>query len=286
MPKTFDEILDECVDRINRGERLEDCLASYPEHAEELEPLLQAMLRTQTAYTFTLSSTAKMAARQRFNASLEKLERKRAERRPLFPRALGWSAAWAAVAAVLVMALVGYFGIRPALSPGEPTPHPGPLPGPQGTLAFLISDEKNDIGDFQSLNITITKIHLHLAGEDGGLIELEPQETVDLTKLQGLNAQEIWRGNITAGNYTWVRIYVSEVSGVLFEGNQTAYVKLPSEKLKISEPFEVTEDSETSFVYDITVFETGKRGKYILQPQIDQSGADQPFELIDGEGGG
>ena len=66
MPKSFDEIFDECVDRINRGERLEDCLASYPEHARDLEPLLQAMLDTQEAYSFTPSPAAKRAARQRF----------------------------------------------------------------------------------------------------------------------------------------------------------------------------------------------------------------------------
>ena len=94
VKKDFNEILDECVDRINRGERLEDCLASYPEHTEELEPLLQAMLGTQTAYTFTPSLTTKTEARQRFNTALEALVRRREERRPVFPRVLGWSKAW------------------------------------------------------------------------------------------------------------------------------------------------------------------------------------------------
>jgi len=69
MPEAFDRILDECIDRINRGDRLEDCLASYPEHAEKLGPLLQTMLDTQAAYTFTPSPTAKTRARQRFNCS-------------------------------------------------------------------------------------------------------------------------------------------------------------------------------------------------------------------------
>ena len=47
-----------------------------------------------------------------------------------------------------------------------------------------------------------------------------------------------------------------------------------------------TESSATWFVYDITVVEAGKSGKYNLQPQIGESGADKEFELIDGEGGG
>ena len=66
MAKDFDRILDECVDRINRGEKLEDCLDNYPEHAKELQPLLRVMVDTQRTYTFQPSPTAKMADRQRF----------------------------------------------------------------------------------------------------------------------------------------------------------------------------------------------------------------------------
>ena len=80
MGRDFNDIFDKCVDRINQGEGIENCLASYPEHAEELEPLLRAMLDTQTAYTFTPSPAAKGAARQRFNATLGRLEQKRRER--------------------------------------------------------------------------------------------------------------------------------------------------------------------------------------------------------------
>ena len=128
MPKAFDKIIDECVDRINRGERFEDCLASYPEHAEELEPLLRAMLDTQAVFTFAPSPAAKTAARQRFNAALEELARRREERRELSPRIFGWSKAWATVAVVLVVALIGYFGLRPMLFPTGPVPQPAPLP--------------------------------------------------------------------------------------------------------------------------------------------------------------
>ena len=42
MEERFDKVLDECVDRINRGETLDECLAAYPEHAAELKPLLEA----------------------------------------------------------------------------------------------------------------------------------------------------------------------------------------------------------------------------------------------------
>ena len=278
MPETFDKILDECVDRINRGERLEDCLASYPEHAEELEPLLRAMLDTQTAYTFTPSSTTKMAARQRFNAALEELARRREEKRALFPRMLGWSRAGVAVAAVLLVALIGYFVLRPVLFPVEP----GPQPSPEGNFVFLISDEVNAIGDFQSLNVTVSKIGLQLGGEASRWIEFDPEvEVVDLTLLQEDKAQEVWRGNVPEGQYTKVFIRVSDVSGVLEETGKPVNVKLPSEKLQISKSFEVTSDSVVNFVYDVTVVEAGKSGQYILKPQVAQSGADRKFEKID-----
>ena len=313
MAKDLDRILDECVDRINLGEKPEDCLANYPEYAAELEPLLRVMLDTQMAYTFAPSPVIKTAARQRFNAALDELMRERQGRQPLFPRVLGWSKAWAAVTAVLVLAIVGYFGLRQMTIPIEPVPQPGPLPevpgpqpsplpvqpvpqpsptpvvpGPQPSLesnfVFLISDEVNAIGDFHSLNVTVASIGLQQAGEPDEWIEFDPQvKILDLTQLQGDKAREIWSGHISEGQYTKVFIHVSNISGVLMETGESVDMKLPSEKLQISRPFEVTSDSVVNFVYDITVVEAGKSGKYILKPQAGQSGADQKFEKIDGK---
>jgi len=284
MSKSFDDILDECVDRINRGESIEDCLGSYPEHSEQLQPLLSAMFDTQRAYKFTPSSEAKWAARQRFNAAREQLERRREAKPPLLPRILGRPPVWAAVTAVLLIFLISYFGIRPLLSPEAP----GLQPSATGNFAFLISDEVNAIGDFDSLNISIASISLHLSGESGRWIKLDPEvQEVDLTLLQGDRAQEIWRGNVPEGNYTKVFIQVSSVSGILKETGASVDVKLPGDKLHISKPFEVTSSSETNFVYDLTVVAAGSTQsgiKYKLKPQVGQSGADQRFELINGKG--
>ena len=292
MPETFDKILDQCVDRINRGQRVQDCLASYPEHAEELGPLLQSMLDTRTAYTFAPSSETKTAARRRFDVALEEVTRGREERRVLFPRIFGRSKAWVAVAAVLLVTLIGYFGLRPILFPIEPGQQPGsvpvapaPQPSAEGNFVFLISDEANAIVDFQSLDITISRIGLQPAGETDRWIELDPEvATVDLTLLQGDKAQEIWRGDLPEGRYTKVFIYVSDVSGVLKETGAPVSVNLPSEKLQISKSFQVTSDSVISFVYDVTVVKAGKSGKYNLKPQLGQSGADQKFQKIDKNG--
>ena len=80
MAKNLDQILDECIDRINQGESLKACLADYPEYIKQLEPLLQAMLQTQEAYSFELEAKAKREARQRFNIALLRLEQRRREK--------------------------------------------------------------------------------------------------------------------------------------------------------------------------------------------------------------
>ena len=301
MAKTFDEIFDECVDRVNRGDSIEDCLADYPEHSAELEPVFKAMLQTRQAYQFVPSPLVKDANRQRFNAALAERRRRQEAGQPLFRRLFGQPRVWATVSVIAVLVVAGYFGLRPVLSPAGIGPEDGEgpdivspdggqlpeviiaQPSLEGNFVFLISDEVNAIGDFQSVNITISKIGLKLGGDEGQWVELDPVVgEVDLTLLQGDKAREIWQGDIPLGQYNQVFIYVDNVTGVLTEdnGGGVVEIKLPSSKLHMSEPFEVTSDTAVSFVYDITVHEAGNSGQYILKPQIAESGADQKFELV------
>jgi hypothetical protein len=266
MTEDFDRILDECIDRINRGDNIADCLSDYPAYSEELEPMLRSMRDVQKTYAFAPSADTKRAARQKFHAALDK----RRQRTPYwsFFRAIPRPAVWATIA-VLVLAMAAVLVIEPVLNPQTL------ISSPDGNFAFLISDEPNDIGDFESLNVTISRVGLQAAGSLNRLEFAPETETVDLTQLQGEQSQEIWRGNVTAGQYSQVYIYVSEVTGKLEATGQIVDVKLPSSKLHISVPFEVTTDAVTSFTFDITVVATGNNGKYILKPQIGESGARQ-----------
>jgi hypothetical protein len=45
----FDQILNSCLDRLHDGDSLDSCLASYPSHAEQLEPLLRTSLHLHTS---------------------------------------------------------------------------------------------------------------------------------------------------------------------------------------------------------------------------------------------
>lgn len=281
-PINFEQALDDCLDRLNRGESLDECLALYPQYATELGPALSAFLDIRTASDFVPSPASKAAARQRFNQALERLESRRGAGFSLRARLSTWSKVWVTVTAALLIAVVGYFAtIRPLISPVELLP---PELSTEGSFAFLISDQPNAIEDFESLNVTITSIGLLLGDESGEWVELTPQLTqVDLTQLKGENAQEIWSGSVPEGQYTKVFINVSDVQGVLKETGIIVDIKLPSGRLQINSSFEVTPESAVSFVYDITVVAAGRPGdpnKYIIKPQAGESGANQPFKKV------
>lgn len=282
MANDFDRILDECIDRINRGDSLEACVSDHPEYAERLKPLLQAMFQMNEAYSFVPSASAKRTARQRFDAALERLEQRQQERRPLFPGVLTRPLTWATVAVVLVLLLVGYFGFRSTLVP----PPVVVTPNPQGNFVFLISDDVNAIGDFSSVNVSISKVGLFLADGSDRWVEFEPEiREVDLALLPGDKTEQIWRGNVPEGQYSKVVIYVDDVRGVLKATGQTIEIKLPSRKLQISKPFQVGAGTVTSFTYDLTVVSAGNKGKYILKPQADQSGSNSEQSEKKGKGG-
>jgi hypothetical protein len=121
MKKSFDDILDICLDRIMvKGDTIEQCLESYPEQAGELEPLLRAALSSVKASSrIEPSPEFQRLAKHRLISALEDKGKKRAERRmPL----LGWQRRWAvALAAVLVLILIGVSTVSASASslPGD-----------------------------------------------------------------------------------------------------------------------------------------------------------------------
>ncbi|MFC1892989.1 DUF4382 domain-containing protein [Chloroflexota bacterium] len=181
----------------------------------------------------------------------------------------------------------GAGSVTPASQPSPALVVTVPLPSPEGNFVFLISDDVNAISEFESVDVSISKIGL-LRGDSGKWLEFEPElREVDLTLVPGDKTQEIWRGDVPEVKYTRVLIQVAGVHGILKETGEEVEIKLPSEKLHISKQFEVTADTVTSFTYDLTVVAAGspKSGiKYILKPQVDQSGADS--RVLEGKGRG
>lgn len=272
--KDFDTILDECVDRINHGEKIEACLADYPQYARQLEPLLKSMTLTKAAYSFAPSMDAKRTARQRFYAALEK------QGQPsLWQKILAWRFAWATAAAVIVVSIISFFVLRTTGLTEQIPSITVSAPSAEGNFVFLVSDEVNAIGDFAALNVSIEKVELLQSGGPERWVEFVPEvKEFDLTLLPGDKTQELWRGNIPEGEYTRVVIHVSQVRGTLKATGQTIEIKLPSNKLQMSKPFQISSGHVTSFTYDLTVVKTGTSrngGKYLLKPQVADSGASQ-----------
>lgn len=151
------------------------------------------------------------------------------------------------------------------------------------SLDFYLSDEENDIGDFDSLEVTITKIGVHRSGNGSGgggeWIERKLNgTTADLTELQGANATLLDSFDVPSGEYDKVFVYVSAVNGTLTDGS-SANVKLPSGKLQLTKPFTLSANSSVEFVFDITVVKAGNSGKYILKPVVGQSGTSDEVEI-------
>lgn len=273
LAEDFDRILDECIDRINHGEKIESCLADYPAHASQLEPLLSVMAHTKAAYYFAPSLDAKSTTRQRFYAALEK------QRQPsLWQKVLARRFAWATIAAVVVLSIT-FFVLRMTVFTGQIPSIIVSTPSAEGNFVFLVSDEVNAIGDFTDLNISIEKVGLLQSGSSERWVEFATEvKEFDLTLLPGDKTQELWRGNIPEGEYNKVVMYVSQVRGTLKATGQTIEIKLPSNKLQMSKPFQVSAGNITSFTYDLTVVKTGNArngGKYLLKPQVADSGASQ-----------
>lgn len=286
MVNDFDRILDECIDRIGRGETVEACLSDHPEYSKQLDPLLKAMVQTKATYSFTPEADVKRMARQRFYAALER------KRQPSFlSRILARRLVWATLASVLVVLAISYVALRATIFPTEPPSFPTEppsitIPGPNadGNFAFLMSDEVNAIGDFSNLYVTIDKVGLLKSGDSEHWVEFSPEvKEFDLTLLPGEMTQELWRGNVPEGDYSKVIVYVSVVHGTLKATGEIIEIKLPSNKLQMSKPFQVTTGTITSFTYDLTVVKAGNAqsgGKYLLNPQVDQSGASQQPDQI------
>jgi hypothetical protein len=94
--------------------------------------------------------------------------------------------------------------------------------------------------------------------------------TVDLTQVIEDDAIAVFDGELPAGSYEKIELAVSDVQGIVDGGEVD--VKLPSEKLQITNGFEVTPDESVSFVFDINVVKRGPNNGYILKPVISGSG--------------
>lgn len=105
----FNNILNECLDRILKGEAVEQCLSGYPDQAKELEPLLRTALAARAASTVQPRAEFRAKARYEFQSALrDMVVGKKSQRRPLFSLHWQWRSGWAiAIIAIIIVVLAG-----------------------------------------------------------------------------------------------------------------------------------------------------------------------------------
>ena len=102
MARGWAAVLDECLAALGKGERLEDCLARYPNYAEELRIYLPMAQRLTQIPHHQPRASAQAATWQRFRARADDM---RLGRRPRLSLNVGWMRPLA-IAAVLVLAVL------------------------------------------------------------------------------------------------------------------------------------------------------------------------------------
>ena len=100
--RQFESILDECLKALERGEPLEAVLASHPQWADELRPLLATALRVRREPVAKPRLAAQQAGWQRFMGQAVALRRSR--QRPAFAL---WRPLAAAASLLLVLSFTG-----------------------------------------------------------------------------------------------------------------------------------------------------------------------------------
>jgi hypothetical protein len=110
----FDTILDECLERVFRGESLESCLADHPDHADELRPLLETVFEAKDAVDITPRAEFRQEASRRFQQALHELP----ARRPVgFFSFRHW---WVGVTALLAVIVFAGAGTVAAANSAQP----------------------------------------------------------------------------------------------------------------------------------------------------------------------
>ena len=171
MNGTVDDILNECIERLAAGETVEQCLASHPDYAVELEPLLRTSASTMNvAATITHREDAKQRSRYNFNAAVA--DRKREANRGWLGRTIrpsGWRAKLARTAAIALGIVVLGTGTAYGATVASEDSVPGdPL--------YAVKTLKEDISlRMPKSDLALAKEHAHLAtvrtDEVGSLID-------------------------------------------------------------------------------------------------------------------
>lgn len=103
--REFDDILNDCLEKMLQGRSIEQCLADYPDHASALEPMLRTAARTRMATNVRPRPEFKDRARHEFQVAIRDMETKPAPvGRRFFP---SLKPVWIAVCVLVAIIIAG-----------------------------------------------------------------------------------------------------------------------------------------------------------------------------------
>ncbi len=150
--------------------------------------------------------------------------------------------------------------------------------GDTGTLATQVTDQPEDIGDFESLYVTIVGMWLGPEGAKAGdededtepdgreYYEYDEPQEADLVQLQDEATQLVDERELDVATYEFLQLDIDDINGTLEDGSD-ATVEIPGEApLTFNEPFEIREDTRTIFTADFAPVRQGQTDEYLLQP--------------------
>ncbi len=119
--RRFADILNECLERVEAGEDVSRCAGAYPEHEEELLPLLTVAAATRAASDLPSSADAKTRIRLRFTQAVADAQPSQRGRIPARLRPMAKPLALAFVAVAVTAVAAGGTTLAASNSvPGEP----------------------------------------------------------------------------------------------------------------------------------------------------------------------
>ena len=119
--KRFNEIFEECLERVFNGEPLEECVSRFPEQADELRSLLETAIAARRAAAVEPSPEFRERVRQQLLNTMREKSPAKVEKRSRFT--WNWQPRWAvAVAAVLTLLVAGSSTVLASNNsmPGQP----------------------------------------------------------------------------------------------------------------------------------------------------------------------
>ena len=165
-------------------------------------------------------------------------------------RSLGLRAVAGILVATLIIVGVLWSGVTLPNSENIPS-----LGTQQGTLTVLLIDAPVEL---HQLNVTVTQLEVHRVGEgenDGEWIELWKDEagiTFDLLALQDGNSLQLASENLDPGNFSKIRMFVSEANASYIDDIDTTIpLKVPSGKIDVIVKFELKETDEVIVIIDM-----------------------------------